>query len=155
MFGLFKKKDHTKELFFSLVFAKNNARGKLAMPIPIFTGKVLAKNSKEECEMTLDKISGTWFCPAIGLKVAIRKEESRYYADISEIDDPDTDSKASFAIRFYKGMTFFTIDGHGLFIEYNELNNHVILEGNIYTSLEQKVADESSQPLCLNIDRQH
>lgn len=143
MFGIFKKKNYTKELL-TLVFAQNNILEKLVAFLPLLAEDAFEKSRQKESEMFLEWICGLWICEKIGITVKIRKEKSGYFVSIADVGGLDHDFKVSFAIRTYKGMSYFIIDSYAVFIEYDKITNTLNLDGSLRLIL--KFADESIYP---------
>lgn len=143
MFGLFKKKNHIKDLP-ALVIAQFDVIRKLAALMPLLADLVLEKAQLKESDNILEAICGQWICEDIGICVKIRKEKSGYYASLMDIAGQEHDFNVSYAIRTYKGMSYFVVDSYAIFIEYDKQNHEIIFGGNL--SLVRKTADFSLSP---------
>lgn len=141
MFGLFKKKDYTKELL-SLVISQNNVIEKLAVLMPLLADKTFESIQQQKSNLILDKICGEWFSKDLSISVKIRKEKSGYYACIDDLGIQSKDFKISHAIRTYKGMSYFVLSGYAIFLEYNEGDKMIYLEGSLTLTQKNAVSDD-------------
>lgn len=130
MFGLFKKKNYTKELF-SLFRSQTDLIEKLVTLVTLLADRSFDKQQQEETESHLDCMCGNWLRNDLGISTRIRKEKGDYYISIGDLEDPDHDFKELYAIRMYKGLSYFVVDSFAIFIEYNKEQNKIFLCGNM------------------------
>lgn len=126
MFGFFKKKTPCTQEILSVVYIQNDSMKKWMKLFNAATGQ----KDQQEDKSVLESICGKWLCPDMGICLQIRKEENAYYVCLADAKDP-LDFKISYAIRTYKGMSYFVFSGYAIFIECDRDSNRMSLGENL------------------------
>lgn len=126
MFGLFKKKNYTKELL-GLLILQNDIMKDL---VSLFRSRLQEDRQIKDREWTLDKICGDWSSSDLGISVNICKVDNNYYISFDDPASPRLNAQ-SYPIKVYRQGFYFVLDEYAIFIDYNEEKNMVYLEGNV------------------------
>ena len=145
MFGLFKKKNYTKELL-ALTILQNEVLREFKTLISHLANKTAGDKKPQVTDpiLIMDKICGEWYNQKQGVCVVISKQKDSYYAGIGDIGSLPENYGIAYPIRIQKDLIYFTLEGYAIFIEYKENVNQIILCGKL--SLLRKIADACFYP---------
>ncbi|HML65226.1 MAG TPA: hypothetical protein PKC55_10380 [Dysgonomonas sp.] len=150
MFGLFKKKNYTKELL-TLLVSQSNIMKQLAALMPLLADKAFESQYAEPIKpvSVLSSICGEWYSQEHGICVSIKKQKEGYHASVCDIGYLPESPDINYPISSYKDLIYFTIDGHVIFIEYRPDTHEINLCGKL--SLLQSRTD-ATLCSCISVD---
>lgn len=140
MFGLFRKKNYTKELL-GLLLIQNDTMKEL---IQFFTTK--KHKDRQDKELNPDNICGEWTSGILGISVNIKKEKNGCYVSVDNLNAPFNEFTQRYKLMEYNGIYYFILKEYAVFLKYNEDRKTIVLEGNIQlVNGESHVHDLTSQ----------
>lgn len=140
MFGLFKKKNYTRELI-DLLLIQHDTIKELIQFLMIQKHK-----DRQDKELNPDNICGEWVSGALGISVNIKKGENGCYVSVDNLNTPFSEFTKRYKLMEYNGIYYFILKEYAVFLKYEKDRKTIVLEGNIeLVNSESYVDDLTSQ----------
>lgn len=147
MFGIFKKKNYTKELL-GLLTMQNDLMKSLLHRNKEKSKPELERSRKEDKGDFFENLYGEWLCEEIGIVINIRQGESGHYVNVQDLDDGQSYYNNEVILKKYRAISYFTVGNEPIFIEYDEEKDKIYLQGNLSLSRVQTAEEiENKQSL--------